>query len=183
MTYGAISQAIQILVDRRDDATIQIAELTQEVAQIDAALLALNGPSAIQPLPPSAGIDPKVDEPTGKSGESGRVSVRLVVQQIMESEDRTWLPVELVNRIMSDMLRGEVEIKVSNLGNAVRTALWGLRQDGVVCSDDEHRHRATKWVDPQITNKSTDSADETGVVGARADRNGGTHHDRDEVKV
>jgi hypothetical protein len=136
MTANAVSDAIDLLRQRRADAVRQQRELVDEVRKIDEALNALGG------LPSTGALPPTSDEAAKPTAKATRPSVRFAVITILEDGAKEWSPAELVSEIQ----RRGFDVKVTKLGDAVRTALWGLGKDGKVARQSSSQYIATKWL-------------------------------------
>ncbi len=159
-----LADAIKFLRGREHAVQTQIASLDVDLRKIRDALSALG----MEPQPSRTD-----DEPTTVNDESesrtpdetpapganvrryGR-SVRALVQEVLESENRAWTSAEVQEAVRAEVGPERVD---ERLQATVRTALWTLGKHGQSVRDDSGRHVAAKW------HTSTETPAGTGVSG------------------
>jgi len=139
----ALGQATQMLRERREVVKKAMRDLGGELSRIESALETLTRE------------DPAVRIAAQMASESAsyahRLSAREAVWILLDREDRAWTSAELKAELERDIQAGIIEIRVSDLGAAVRSAIWSLIQgaEAVRLSDKRIIHQ--RWLEPRTS--------------------------------
>lgn len=181
MGSSAVQQAIALLQDRRTEAAQQAETLAREIAEIDGALRSLGVPRAdVVSTDVLASTSGQVADPAAGSGAFVTTtvkSVRSAAQELLDSTPRALSMDEIVSALDGEM-RGDR--KPERFRAALRTALWTLRNDGLVVQAGFGRNISHKWATdaegPAVTGPSVDTPNP--AEGGDADGTG-DHRDLD----
>jgi hypothetical protein len=145
-----LEHAVDLLRRRLGDVVSNLAALDVERSRIEAALRALAGEEGDRDASRSVPVRASSVTSTAPAPKtarrrrvttSGRPAVKHAVVDLVEADNRSWTIAELVERLEK---LGYV-FTPPDPTSPVRTALWALRQDGRVRTDDESRTIAVKW--------------------------------------
>lgn len=168
MSSPAVQEAVSLLRSRRDQARREALALTREAEEITGALRSLGADDGAPVVAPAEDTETR---PAGKA-------VRPAVLELLESVPRSMTIDEIVG-----MLNGSVRAGRSNaqFRSTIRTALWTLKNDGLIVATHERgAHIASKWV-PQDTEGPARDAGPS--VPDPADQEGGSARGTDSVRV
>lgn len=131
----AISDAIELLRQRREQAVTELGRLQGEITRIDGALTSLG--DAGRPL-----VD--VSHTEGSNGKNPNLTVAALDR--IESVDKWWSMDDLVAGLRS-VQGGRTD---EQLKATIRTAMWTLRKRGQIISNGHGRHKASRYVDDPL---------------------------------
>ena len=144
----AITDAIALLRQRREQAVTEVGRLQGEISRIDGALASLG--DVVKPQHASS----SADDVAGK-----RNNLTEAVLECIDSADKWWSIDDLASSLR--LLQGSRSDE--QLRGTIRTALWSLRKRGQIISNGHGRHKARRYVaDPTDTSAPDDTGAEVG---------------------
>ena len=174
MTSTAVQEAVALLRQRYGEAEAERRKLTEEMADISAALRALGAEDAAPDSDSSVLAD--ADAPPSKS-------VRASVLELLEAGPTVLTIKEIMNRVRD--VQGERD--EAHFRSVIRTSLWTLRNEGLVVSPERGRHAAARWFpknasDPADTGSDVGNGPADGVGGENSHEASPASHDHLSVE-